>query len=252
MTTRSRVSQPNRQEETAIARNKKSSRHHPETSGSSTASKKKQPSPVTERVLIDIHELADALFGRTSSRLPTDSIELQWKGQGTETTLEDRDDEEAMLIKRTLVSELLPPKPSPNSKNKKPRSSTNGSMITTSSRQLAIVLGKVVDVVLVAERSGKEIDCSALEALVHNLEAERGQRCYDDELFLTYEELNKIVMRVVESAKESVTKGTRVPTGICISNFGSRRCCIDLFWGTKDVTGSVVVASGDIRTKASF
>jgi hypothetical protein len=103
-------------------------------------------------------------------------------------------------------------------------------VVTTSKRELAEVLGKVVDVVVAAERRGSSsYDYSALNTLF--TKGKDREHCDDeDEVSLTYQELQKIVTQIVLSSRESVKERIGIPGGIVISNLGPNKRTVDLSW----------------------
>lgn len=102
-------------------------------------------------------------------------------------------------------------------------------IVTTSKRELAEVLGKVVDVVIAATRRGSSsYDYSALNTLFNN-DNDR-EHCEDEEIILSYQELQKVVTQIVVSSRESVKERIGIPGGIVISNFGPKKSTVDLSW----------------------
>ena len=192
----------------------------------------KKPSMTEPRLVIDIHAIADYIFG-SSSMISPKGMEMEWRG-----------DEHPS--KDVVVGERDGPEFQINTPGRKQADQFPSNLVYTSSRHLAMVLGKTVDVAINAVESGsKTYDCTILESLIENMKKERQETSsyYDDEICLTLQELRMIVMRLIDSARESVYKGTKAPTGICLSNFGAKRCCLDLFWGKPDSDEVAVRAS---------
>ena len=101
--------------------------------------------------------------------------------------------------------------------------------VTTSKRELAEVLGKVVNVVIAAERLGSsDYDYSALNTLF--IKDNDREHCDDEGVSLTYQELQKIVTQIVLSSRESVKERIGIPGGIVISNLGPDNRVVDLSW----------------------
>lgn len=102
-------------------------------------------------------------------------------------------------------------------------------IITTSKSELTEVLGKVVEVVVSASlRGSRYYDYSALNSLF--VQDSAREHWEDEEITLTYQELQKVVTQVVISSKESVKEHIGIPGGIVISNLKHRRSMIDLNW----------------------
>lgn len=103
--------------------------------------------------------------------------------------------------------------------------------IAVSSHQLAILLRGIVEATI------RETEFSSPSMLTPGAYS----RIKGDIIHLSRDELKAILLRVEQGAKDSVSKGTKVPTGVCLQNFGSRQCCLDLFWGNTDTRNDVTV-----------
>lgn len=102
-------------------------------------------------------------------------------------------------------------------------------MITTSERELAEILGKVVDVVIAATQRGSDsYDYSALNTLF--VQNNGRQHCENEEITITYQELQKVIMKIAVSSRESVKESIGIPGGIVISNFGPTKSTVELNW----------------------
>lgn len=122
--------------------------------------------------------------------------------------------------------EAVPPIRAPEPARRKPPI-----IVTTTKRELAEVLGKVVEVVIVATRQGScSYDYSALNTLFVK-DSDR-EHCddEDEEVSLTYQELQKVVTQIVVSSRESVKERIGIPGGIVISNLGRNKRIVDLSW----------------------
>lgn len=103
-------------------------------------------------------------------------------------------------------------------------------LVTTTQTMLERVLYQVVEIVMDAATSNRPLDVDRLQQLLHLPDVVKNNNDKEPLLLLTHKELYQIVTRVVIAAKESVRNNTKKPTGIHLSNLGSKRAVVSLSW----------------------